>query len=60
MVYLVVHVESNSCPLQGVGFSEETVLQEYREALIHSEKNTNTNNIDNIIQVRRAEKAART
>lgn len=44
---------------EGVGFSEETVLQEYREALVISDKESNTNNIDNIIQVRRAEKAAR-
>lgn len=44
---------------EGVGFSEETVLQEYREALVISDKDINTNNIDNIIQVRRAEKAAK-
>jgi len=51
-------IDINSC--EGVGFSEETVLQEYREALVMSErKNTNTNNIDNIINTRRAEKAAK-
>ena len=35
------------------------MLQEYREAMVISDKDSNTNNIDNIIQVRRAEKAAR-
>jgi len=42
---------------EGVGFSEETVLQEYREALIRSEGGS-TGNIDNVIQERRNEKNA--
>eukprot|EP00116_Pleurobrachia_bachei_P009695 sb/3469957/ len=45
--------------IEGVGFSEETVLNEYREALVNSDNNANTNTIDNVITVRRAEKAAR-
>lgn len=44
---------------EGVGFSEETVLNEYREALVNSDNNANTNTIDNVITVRRAEKAAK-
>lgn len=50
-------IEINSS--EGVGFSEETVLQEYREALVMTNNAENTANIDNIIHVRRAEKAAR-